>query len=306
MIETVVIAARIAQFLAAMVLFGTPLFYLYAVRARQVASLRWPRPLLAACSVGLVLGAVASLLAQTAAMAGDAAAAMDPDTLRSVVTESAFGTAILVRLAASIAALIATVMRPGIRLWSSLALLGAVALASFAWSGHGAADDGAAGWIHAAADVLHLLAAGTWSGALVALATMVSTPRRGGELGAAEPLHHALKAFSGIGTGVVAAIVASGLINSWFLVGLPNIWRMAASPYGRLLLVKLGLFVAMLGLAALNRYRLTPNLETGLGTSDPSPVLAALRRSLLLETGAAAAILVLVSVLGTLEPVSAQ
>lgn len=304
--ETAVVAARLVQFAAAVILFGTPLFFLYGLRGDAASRLGWPKPLLVSCAGALVLGAGASLLAQTATMAGDPAAAFDRDTLGSVLGDSAFGVAILVRAAAAAVALVAgLVLRRGPPLWLGLSALGAVALASFAWTGHGAAEEGAPGQIHAAADVLHLLAAGVWLGALAALTLLLATASKAA-VESVRGLHGALAAFSGIGSAVVAVIVATGLVNSWFLVGPSHIWRVGASPYGQLLLVKLGLFVGMLGLAAANRFVHTPNLERGLTAADPRSALAALRRSVFLETAAAAAILVLVSILGTLAPVSSR
>ena len=45
----------------------------------------------------------------------------------------------------------------------------AVALSSLAWTGHGAASEGATGTAQLIADIIHLIAAGAWLGALAAL-----------------------------------------------------------------------------------------------------------------------------------------
>lgn len=304
MVEAAVIGARITQLIAAVILLGTPLFFLYAIRGPASAAQQWLRPLLAG-GAGLVLvGALASLCAQTAVMAGDPTAAVDLEMLSSVLGDSGFGRAIIVRFTAAFAALAACLaLRPGPRLWMALSGLGAVILATFAWTGHGAAEEGVAGLIHAAADVLHLLAAGVWLGALIALTMLLARTRPMDDRASLEPLHEALKVFSGIGSAVVAVILATGLVNSWFLVGPDRILSMANSTYGLLLLVKLGLFVAMLGLAAMNRFFLTPALAQGLAHDDPAPAVAKLRRSVLVETAAGVAIMILVGVLGTLAPV---
>jgi len=303
--DAVIVAARLVQFTGAAILFGTPLFFLYGMRGAADGG-RWLRRLLSISSGVVLIGAAVLLSAQTAQMAGDPAAAFDGAILLSVLTGSPFGAAILVRLAAAVAALAGCLaMRDGSRLWIATSVLGAVVLASFAWTGHGAAEEGLAGQVHAAADVVHLLAAGVWLGALIALAGLLGAAR----VDASDDIHalqRALAEFSGIGSAAVAAILASGLINSWFLVGPSRIWSMGASPYGLLLIAKVGLFVAMLALAAANRFRLTPDLERGLAAGDPRGAVAALRRSIFTETGAGLAVLILVSVLGTLEPVSAQ
>ena len=62
------------------------------------------------------------------------------------------------------------------------------------------------------------------------------------------------------------------------------------------------LFAAMLVLAGLNRWRLTPALGVAVHNDNPASALAGLRRSLLAEGSAALAILAVVAWLGTLEP----
>jgi putative copper resistance protein D len=186
-------------------------------------------------------------------------------------------------------------LAPGRRYWRTLAGLGAIGLGALAWGGHGAADPGAAGVVHAIADVIHLLAAGTWLGALLCFVLLLTSDR------AAEAQHQALKRFAGIGSAAVAAILASGLVNGWFLVGPRHLDGLIATDWGRLLLVKLALFAAMLALAALNRLRLTPRLEASL-TGDPAAALSALRRSVALESALGLGVLALVAVLGVLAP----
>ena len=70
-------------------------------------------------------------------------------------------------------------------------------------------------------------------------------------------------------------------------------------------LVKAGhglLFAGMLGLAALNRYRLTPALAQAIEEEDAPRAQALLRASLVVEGGLAIVILGLVAWLGTLSP----
>jgi putative copper resistance protein D len=303
--ETAAIGLRLVQYLTGSALFGTALFLVYGFRGTTTPRLRWPRPLLAASAATLALAALLSLLVQTATMAGDPAAARDPELLGMVAGETAFGAATLMRAAAgALAAGSCLLLRAGRGLWVTAGGFGAVALATFAWTGHGAAEPGVAGLVHAAADVLHLLAAGLWMGALVAFAALLSG--RGGSEARSRATHRALANFSGAGSLIVATLVLTGLVNSWFLVGPDRILDMASSTYGALLLVKLGLFAGMLGLAAYNRLRLTPALAWGLAAGRPSAPLGDLRRSVLIEFVVGFAVLGLVAVLGTLPPVSAS
>jgi putative copper resistance protein D len=297
-LDSAIVLARFAAFVAGTALFGAPLFVLYSRGGSAVPRLL--RPVLIGAAFLALLAADVALVAQTGQMAGDAAAGFNPATLHEVVIGSGFGRSIVARAAAGFLALALLIaMRPGRRLWTLTAIAGAVALGATAWGGHGAADSGAAGLVHLAADVIHLLAAGVWLGALFCLALLLrlreSAPTETGAL------LQALKGFSGIGSVAVALIVASGLVNSWFLVGLRHLSGLVTSPWGELLLIKLALFVAMVVMAALNRFRLTPRLEASL-PGDPGDALSALRRSVTRETVAGMIILVLVAGLGMLAP----
>ena len=72
-----------------------------------------------------------------------------------------------------------------------------------------------------------------------------------------ETLRTALMRFSAIGVPLIVLLVATGLVNSWFLVGLDKLGGLPTTNYGRLLLLKLALFAGMLVLAGLNRWRHT-------------------------------------------------
>ncbi|MBX9778245.1 CopD family protein (plasmid) [Qipengyuania citrea] len=78
--------------------------------------------------------------------------------------------------------------------------------------------------------------------------------------------------------------------------------RNALVSYGRFLLSKQALFVAMLGLASFDRFRLTPALEYSISAGDHAGALRALRLSRGVETARIVSILALVAWLGTLEP----
>ena len=309
--DFLIATVRFVQFTAAVALFGVPLFFLYAMgeAARSGDSmLTWGRGLIRWSSGALLVGALAALLGQTAVMAGDPAMATNPEALRMVLTGMSFGYATAARLILAAGLLVFSLwLAPGARLWVVSSCAGALILASFTWTGHGAVEEGMAGVIHAISDIVHLVAAGVWLGALAALAVLLWRGRNGAPAKALTALHKALENFSGVGSLVVAALLASGLVNSWFLVGLRPIDQILATPYGGLLMFKIGLFALMLLLAAANRFQHTPRLGLALAEGgDSGPATATLRRSVLLETLLAIGILGLVSILGMLAPVSAQ
>lgn len=300
MVEVWIVVLRGVQYVAAAILFGLPAFMLYSARAVGPLSLRWPRPVLAGAAAVLMLAAPAALLAQAVLMAGSLSEAIRPEALTFMMAGMGLGKALAVRMLAAALALGAALrMQPGAGLWRWLALSGAVVSASFAWTGHGAATQGAGHLIHLASDIAHALAASIWIGALTAFVVLIARrPSASPEYEAA--LARSLTGFAGIGAATVGVLVVTGLINSVWLVGLskaPSLW---ASPYGVLLTIKLGLFGLMLCLAADNRFRLAP-----LMARDAKRALPLLKRSLWCEFILGMAILVLVAVMGVQPPPSA-
>ena len=307
MLEPAVIALRLLQFAGAMVLFGSSLFLIYALPRNGLGSgveLDWPRKVLA-WSAGVVLAASGvGLLAHTSILAGSIREGMTASSLSAVMTTMSMGPSTLIRAGAAALTLAALALRVSRATWWLCASLGAVICASFAWMGHGAATEGAPGLLHLTADILHTLAAGAWIGALVAFFLLLRPRAKSVTLDSV--LHRALHGFAGVGTGLVAVIVATGLANSWFLVGPTRISGLWTTPYGQLLSLKLVLFVSMLALAAANRFHLTPALGAAVDGGEASgQALDALRRSLAIETAVSFLVLGLVAWFGTLAPVSA-
>lgn len=300
MIEVAVIGLRAIQYIAAALLLGLPAFLIYSPCATRTLPLAWPRFALFWSSVALALAAPAALVAQTAIMAGSLSEAIKPGSLGMMVTGMGLGTALAVRAATALLAVAAiAIIKPGPRLWWVCAWLGLVVSASFAWTGHGAATEGSGHKLHLASDILHAISASLWVGALAAFAALVVwRPREPSAQDRA--LARALAGFADIGTYAVAALLLTGLVNSAFLVGWAGLWTLTDTAYGRWLLVKVVLFSLMLGLAAVNRFRLTPAFEAV--SEGSSPVLGHLRRSLVAEFALSLAVLTIVAIMGTLAP----
>jgi putative copper resistance protein D len=129
--------------------------------------------------------------------------------------------------------------------------LGAVLVAaSFTATGHTAASESHR-WALASLLVLHLLVIEFWFGALLPL---VFATRADPQLAA-----RSVQRFSRIATALVPLILIAGLGMAWLLI--PS-WQVLGEPYGQLLLAKLIGFGVLLGLAALNKWRLGPELKT--------------------------------------------
>lgn len=276
------VLARFVALAAMMSLSGLPLYLLSAGQARLGTTMR-----LALAGLGLV-AALASAwwaAASVAAMAAMPLGALDRATLLAVLEATPMGMVLLVRLAAIALALACLALS---NRTLPAALLALVALATSAWTGHSGALEGTVGMVQRGLDVVHLAAAALWLGALIAfLASLAGGNDRPG-------LVERLSGFARTGTFVVVALALTGSANA-LLIGREG-WSPASS-WSLLLTAKVTLFLAMLGLAAINRWRLTPALAAGVPGAEQR-----LRRSLALETGCALGIVALVAVLGLLDP----
>ena len=107
-----------------------------------------------------------------------------------------------------------------------------------------------------------------------------------------------------LGRSLSCSSSSPGFSTAGHLIGVENISALTNSLYGRLLVMKLILFAGMLGLAARNRFRLTPAIASGAnsGSLETAAAVRSIGRSVALETGLALIILGLIAWLGTLSP----
>ncbi len=295
------VAVRFALYLDLALAFGTAFFVLCAPHVR--GSIPLPGILASAGLIGIVIS-VLGLAVLSASMAGVPLPQVDAESVAMVLTGMSLGKAWMVRvggLALVVAAAAFVRSRPTSALWAA-SFGGALAIGGLAWAGHGAMDEGAVGWLHLVADIAHLLAAGIWVGALACLLLLVARPSARTDPAHLWATHRALDGFSLVGTSVVAVIVVTGLLNAWLLVGPGNATALPSTFYGQLLLAKLALFTAMVGFAAINRYRLTPALAARIDAQEHRAAIGALRISVALETASVVLVLALVAWLGTLQP----
>jgi copper resistance protein D len=270
------------------------------VRCR-LAPLAWSSLALA------VLSGVAWLIVQSAEMSERPLAALfSEDVLGTVLFDTDFGRVWLARSA--LIALLAAALYPsyfsaaplsswrcGVALTAAAAFVGALAFA-----GHAAAGTGIESLVQQGADVLHLLGAASWVGALAPLAMVLgATARDRGESSLAIARTATVR-FSTLGVLSVATVLVSGIVNTWELAG--SVPALIGTDYGRLLLVKIALFLVMLSVAAVNRLRLTPQLVQDKDDFARCNALSQLRTNSLIEAGIGAVILIIVGALGTLPP----
>jgi putative copper resistance protein D len=208
----------------------------------------------------------------------------------SVLTDTRFGWICCLRLA--LALLLGLLMlHPEQRVIAVVA--GAVFLASPAIVSHAGAIAGPRGDMLAASDAVHLLAAGVWLGGLPAFVLLLWTASRRRKPDWDEFTIQATKRFSSLATLAVGALVVTGILNSWNLLGgLRDLWT---TNYGRLIGFKIVLLAAMLAIAIVNKFHLTPRLP---GRS----ALGNLQRNSLAEMGIGLCVLILVGYLGRIQP----
>ena len=166
----------------------------------------------------------------------------------------------------------------------ALALAGA-ALLTFSLQGHGAADGD---WLAVALDWLHLAAMAAWLGGIAPLALLLARRDAAGV-----PASALVPRFSAVALVSVAALAVSGAYAAWIHVG--NVGALLSTTYGRALLVKLGIFAALIVLGALNLLAFSPRLKR-------SGAAAWLRRSVRAELALGAALLLAAGTLLAVSP----
>jgi len=272
------VALRAVSYAATMLLFGASLFRVYApVQIQRATSVRTLR---GAAAAALLSGGL-WLVIHTAVVSGESIAqVLASDTIGVAVRDTVFGRIAALRLV--LLGLFCVMPSSGRADIVRVALAGC-AIASMAWSGHAV---GTPGNVHVLADMVHLLAAGAWVGGLIPFACVLARET-------SAEVATMTERFSRLGIGCVAALLVTGFVNAWFLVG--RLDALLATPYGRLLSVKLALFALMLALAADNRVRLTSRL----------PEVSAARRiarNAAVEAALGLAVVLVVAVLGVTVP----
>ena len=250
-----------------------------AALARTRAIARW-------AAAAALLAALLRLLAEAQAIGGSGWP--DAELIARLLTATGFGMAWLARGALVLMLFLVLALPPSRASEPLAAGIALAAVASLALAGHAAAASGAT----AAGDVLHLLLAAIWLGGLVPLAGLLRSLARD-PVAAAKVGTPVCRRFSTLGILCVGGLVLTGVLNAWSLVG--SIPGLVGTAYGRLLLLKIALFLAMIALAAVNRQRLAPAL------AEPGAARR-LARNAALEAGLGLLVLADVAVLGISIP----
>ncbi len=177
--------------------------------------------------------------------------------------------------------------------WRLLLALGAALLLTFSLASHAAAHHSGAA-LALLADWLHLAALVVWMGGLPALLGALLAARARPDAGPVGPL---VARFSRLALVAVAALALTGTFSALLHVGSAE--QLTGTTYGRALLVKLGLFGLLLGLAGLNLLVLSPRLR---GRAKAGAAVRALGRTVPAELLLGAAALLAVGVMTSVAP----
>lgn len=278
---TLLVLCRFLHFIVVLLMFGACAFrpWLLGAQAQPALDRQLERITRGLAWLALFSG-VAWLLLITASMAGSWDAALQPATVQLVLGKTFFGQVWVWHLLLNLL-LVIVLAKP----WRMLRLsVIALLLATLAPVGHGAMLDGLSGQLLILNQVVHLVCVGAWLGGLLLLVLIL---RQSPTL-VLEPI---LRRFSGVGYGLVAGLLVTGLINVRVLTG--QFWPTPLfNGFALILLIKVFLVLGMLALALLNRLRIE-RCEQRLGS---------LKFSVMLEWLLGVAAVAAVSLLGTLPP----
>jgi copper resistance protein D len=281
------IAVRALYYIASLQLFGALLFsMLFAAWRPALPNLR---PLAWAMLILVILAMMVRLPIEASSMSGEPIAkAIAGGMIGLVLRATRFGHFWLVRGGLCLTVGLALFWRVRIASLAATIMAGA-ALLLIAVTGHADATPGTGGMIHLAADMVHLAAGAAWLGGLVPFAVLMARPQP------PPRTFQAAQRFSTLGTVCVGLILVSGSVNTWFMVG--SLPALVETPYGQVLMIKLGLFLVLITIAAINRFRLTPRIA-----GEDAFAARSLKRNTFMEAAIGAVILTVVGVLGTLPP----
>lgn len=280
---------RALHLVGVMILFGAAAFG-WLLRAQLDTESGLPRALFALCAAIALATLVLSLGFVAGEMTGYPGAAFDLSIVGDVLRDTLYGRLAFVRFVVLLTIL------PVFWLWPKAlpqvaSFAAALALILLGPTSHAAAAVAETyKYVFAASDGVHLLAGGFWVGGLVALLpVLLAKPRDPARL------LPCLRLFSPWAMAAVALLILAGTANA---IAILDFRGMAWSPsYLTWLALKLVPAAIMIALALTNRFGLMPSLARG--ESEAAETLPAL---VFAELGCAAAIVLVVGILGLISP----
>lgn len=199
---------------------------------------------------GLALaGSVLGFMLRGAALTGGADGMTDPEML-GLLWQTPVGDVLIYRVVGAVL-IIFGIFIPLVGQWVAFAG-GLFALWSFAQVGHVPALEKTGVRLLL---LLHLLGVAFWIGILGPLRALSQRPEY---LNNAAMLGHRFGQAASI---IVPVLILAGLLMAWMLLG--DMWALMTTSYGQTLLIKLALVGAVLMLAAANKLRFVPAMQSG-------------------------------------------
>ena len=198
------------------------------------------------CAVVAVVGSLVRISVLAGSMAEGAAGMFDSGML-SMVLQAGENRGSGLRIAGVVLASFGVVL--GHRVTAVTVAGALIACASFAEVGHAWASGERA--LLVGAESVHLVGAAFWLGALPPLRWIAGT-------GTLPQLASVARRFGDVAIWMVAVLIAAGIALLTRLIGSASeLWT---TSYGRLVMLKVSAVACLLGLATINRWRLTPRL----------------------------------------------
>ena len=250
--------------------------------------------LVRASLVASLVATVLALLLQTALVATLAGGELRLDSLETVL-DTSFGIWNLVRIPVLVALGVLLFNRlqqvslSGIgkgevgsgplwwALWGALAL---TLLSTWSFSGHASVSSPL--WLALINDVVHLCAGATWLAGIIVLAIALPDAWQGRtSFERTQLLWEVVSRFSRMALIAIAVVAATGTLNSFLNMETPD--DLIDSGYGRVVLIKIGLFLAVVALGAINHLHVRKTLAGASLDRDVKDPYGLFRRTIAIE-----------------------
>ncbi|WP_337269447.1 CopD family protein [Oryzifoliimicrobium ureilyticus] len=216
------------------------------VKQSLIMSMRLP---LAVAGLLSAAAAATALPVQTAAIASNWSALERLDLMAIVALHTNVGISLVLQAMTSVGLFIAVFKK----LHQVGVGLAGLAICELASRGHPAGSSDGAAFLRMGVDAIHALSATAWVGALFPFVLLL-------RLSQVQDLRRdvitSMKRFSRLGHIAVAVVLASGIANTFFILG--RLPLNLEEDYQRKLLIKIGVAVAMTFIAIANRYLILP------------------------------------------------
>lgn len=154
------IVLRLALYLDLAAAFGVAMFGLYALgndERSSTISRRYRVLIGASAAIGIALSMWGMTVMAKAMSGAQSYAELSTHVFDMLITGTHMGIAWCIRILALLVCVLVAMLKLNATLrFAVMALSTGVALATLAWAGHGAMDDGVRGYIHLASDITHL------------------------------------------------------------------------------------------------------------------------------------------------------